>query len=220
MTSTRSARRHRPGPALHGLDIETDTSVGGLDPAVARILAVAVVSPEGAAVFDDADEAALLDRLDWHLAGLEPGVLATWNGGAFDLPFIADRARRCGVDLGLRLAPDPSVVTHHPPLAGHRDTYRATWHAHAHLDVYRVFRPEIRAAFGVPCSLKSVARLAGLRPVEVDASRVHLLGRAELHDYVASDASCTRTLALRRWPTARLAVDQPASGPHPGRVRS
>src|SRR3954447_9178200 len=99
---------HAAEPPIYGLDIETDTSVDGLDPAVARIIAVAVAGPRGVRVFDDSDEALLLDRLDWHLASLEPGVIATWNGAAFDLPFLDDRARALGVRLGLRLTLDPS----------------------------------------------------------------------------------------------------------------
>src|SRR5690348_12681457 len=81
----------RPPPPIYGLDIETDTTVDGLDPQRSRIVAAAVAGPHGVRVFDDRDESLLLDRLDWHLAALEAGVLATWNGAGFDLPFLADR---------------------------------------------------------------------------------------------------------------------------------
>ena len=198
--------------ALYGLDIETDTSVDGLDPAVGRILAVAVAEAAGATVLADADEAALLTRLDALLAELPAGVLVTWNGSRFDLPYLARRAAAVGVALGLHLEVDrawrrpsdrpPAVEPDEP--AG---TYRARWHGHAHLDVYRSYRADVGPALRMPCSLKAVAGLAGLSPVEVDVAQVHLLDVASLSRYVASDARCARTLAERRWANARLAID-------------
>jgi len=207
-----------PGGAtpLYGLDIETDTTVDGLDPSIGRVLAVAVVRDQpsaeatdssGCDVFADADEAQLLARLDRHLAHLAPGVLVTWNGARFDLPYLATRAELLGVPLGLHLALDPSRTSHHDPLPGHVGSYRASWYGHDHLDVYRVYRADLGPALHVPCSLKAVAALAGLAPIEVDASRVHDLSAAEVAAYVASDARCTAALARRRWPTAGLAAD-------------
>ena len=95
-------------------------------------------------------------------------------------------------------------------LPGHDGAYRATWHHHTHLDAYRVFRSDVGRTFGLSCSLKSVAGLVGLQPVDEDASRVHELPRDALHSYVASDARCTRELVLRRWATAWVAIDQPS----------
>ncbi len=89
------------GP-LYGLDIETDTSIDGLDPTVGAVVAVAVSSAERDVVLTG-DESLLLARLDRHLAGLAAGTIVTWNGASFDLPFLAERARRRGVPLGLRL---------------------------------------------------------------------------------------------------------------------
>ena len=54
---------------LYGLDIETDTEAGGLDPSLARILAVAVSSTTGDVVFQG-DESSILTRVDAFLAGL------------------------------------------------------------------------------------------------------------------------------------------------------
>jgi hypothetical protein len=56
--------------------------------------------------------------------------------------------------------------------------------------------------------LKSIAQLCGLSPVQVDASQIHQLSSADLRSYVSSDARCTRELVLRRWSTARFAVDR------------
>ena len=203
---------------LYGLDIETDTTIDGLDPAIGRILAVAVVNADEAVgtteatepveVFADADEVELLDRLDRSLAALPPGVLITWNGARFDLPYLATRAERHGLRLGLRLRLDPSLSGRHEPLPGHEGAYRASWHHHHHLDAYRLYQADVGPALRLPCSLKVVASLAGLAPVEVDASKVHELTPAQIATYVRSDARCTAVLARRRWATAQFAVDR------------
>ncbi len=182
---------------LYGLDIETDTATDGLDPAVSAVLAVAVSTPWHDTVLTG-PEAELLARLDHHLATLPRGVVVTWNGAAFDLPFIAERAARAGVVLGLRLAEDPGLTVRRP-LPGHRAGYRATWHGHQHLDAYRLYRADVGRALRVSCSLKSIARLVGLTPVEVDAARVHELSPDALASYVASDARLARQLLERRW---------------------
>jgi DNA polymerase elongation subunit (family B) len=194
---------------VYGLDIETDTETDGLDPQVGRILCVGLSGPGGELVLAHHDERAMLLELDEWLADMTPGVVATWNGAAFDLPYLATRARQLDIPLGLRLQLDPAIVLRHGPLPGHDGAYRATWHEHTHLDAYRVFRSDVGRTFGLSCSLKSVAGLAGLEPVDQDASRVHELPHDLLYSYVASDARCTRALVLRRWATARVAIDQP-----------
>jgi len=206
--------RSSTSPPLYGLDIETDTAVDGLDPAVGRVLAVAVSDPGGVVLFDGDDEHELLVALDRHLATLPTGVLVTWNGARFDLPYLATRATLVGVDLGLTLWADPTCRDDRDSLPGHTGTYRASWSGHDHLDAYRVYRADVGPALRIGCSLKTVARLAGLAPVEVDASRVHDLTPAQMAAYVGSDARCTAELARRRWATARLWVDHaPAPGP-------
>jgi len=199
---------------IYGLDIETDTSLDGLDPAVSPVVSVGLSTPAGDHVFDGA-EPELLVALDAHLGALPPGVIATWNGGAFDLPFLADRAAACGVRLGLRLRSDPTVLLAHGPLPGHAGAYRAAWHRHGHLDAYRVYRGDVGRVLRLSCSLKAVARLVGLTPVEVDRARIHELPPDALHAYVVSDARLTRALAERRWPGASRCVDRvpAADGP-------
>jgi DNA polymerase elongation subunit (family B) len=195
------------GPArIYGLDIETDTSIDGLDPAVSPVVTVALSTPEADEVFVG-DEPDLLTALDRRLRSLEPGVIATWNGAAFDLPFLSDRAAACGVGLGLRLVPDPTVVLSHGPLQGHAGAYRAAWHGHGHLDAYRVYRSDVGRVLGISCSLKAIARLVGLTPVEVDRERIHEIAPAALDAYVASDARLARILVERRWPGVARCVD-------------
>jgi uncharacterized protein YprB with RNaseH-like and TPR domain len=194
--------RRRP---VYGLDIETDTTYDGLDPACSRIVTVALNT--GIDEIFDGPEAELLQAVDARLASLEPGVLATWNGGAFDVPFIADRAARLGLTLGLSAQPDPSIPIRHDPLPGHAFACRAAWHHHRHLDVYRVYRHDVGPAMRISCSLKSIARFVGFTPVEVDRDRIHDLSREALHAYAASDARLARILAERRWATASRAID-------------
>lgn len=196
-----------PPSLVYGLDIETDTTVGGLDPSTAAIIAVAVTGPGWNLVLDD-PEPQLLQRLNHELLQLPAGVLVTWNGARFDLPFIADRAERCGVELGLRLQPDHRFRSHRDPLPGHLGGYQASWHHHRHLDAYAVYRSDVGASLGLPCGLKPLARMVGLTPVEVDRERLHELTPEAVAAYVASDAELTRELALRRWPTASRAIDQ------------
>jgi DNA polymerase elongation subunit (family B) len=187
----------RTRPPVYGLDIETDTSVDGLDPSVGAIVTVALSSPDGDEVFDGA-EIEMVSAVDARLAGLAPGVLATWNGALFDLPFLADRAAHHGLALGLRLVLDPCIPSRRDPLPGHRGAYRAHWHGHRHVDAYQLYRSDVGPALGISCSLKAIARLVGLTPVEVDRARIHDLTPDSLAAYVASDARLARQLAERR----------------------
>lgn len=191
---------------LYGLDIETDTTVNGLDPRVAPVVAVAVATAEGTAVFTG-DERDILDRVEAALAALEPGVLITWNGAGFDLPFLVDRARACGARLSLQVVDDPLLGGRDDPLPGHLGAYRGRWGRHGHLDGYRIYRADVGPALRLSCGLKAMARFVGLTPVEVDRSAISDLSATELHDYVASDAQLARELVLRRWPACAAGVD-------------
>ena len=202
----------RRRPAVYGLDIETDTTVNGLDPAVASVVTVALAGAGFEEVFTGPEER-LLTELDERLDDLEPGVIATWNGGAFDLPFIADRAARYDLPLGLQLELNPvsatrSATARRAPLAGHQGAYRARWYDHVHLDAYRIYRGDVGPALRISCSLKSIARFVGLSPIEVDRTRIHDLSNEALHAYAASDARLARILTERRWATASRGIDQ------------
>lgn len=195
--------------AVYGLDIETDTTENGLDPRVAAVVTVALAGPGYEEVFTG-PEGRLLADVDERIGELEPGVLATWNGAAFDLPFLADRAALHGLPLGLRLQHDPSITLRRAPLPGHRGAYRASWYDHGHLDAYRLYRGDVGPALRISCSLKSIARFVGLAPIEVDRTRIHDLSNEALHAYAASDARLARILAERRWGTASRFVDRVA----------
>jgi uncharacterized protein YprB with RNaseH-like and TPR domain len=195
---------------LYGLDIETDTSDDGLDPGVARVVAVAVSSVVGGEVVLTGSEAGVLAALDAHLADVEPGVVVTWNGGAFDLPFLAARAAVVGVALGLELAWEPAAYRlGRTPLPGSLGVYAAGWYGHDHLDAYRAWRTVGLAAADEPCGLKAVARAEGLSAVEVDdVSQLHAVPLGELRRYVASDAALARQLAEHHWSQLRRCIDR------------
>lgn len=188
------ALRHLP---FYGLDIETDTTVDGLDPEVAPVVAAALVGEDFQDVFDG-KETDLLSDLDHRLAELEPGVLVTWNGGRFDLPFLRDRAAICGVTLGLQLVLDPLFPGGRQRSQHHAGGYRARWHDHGHIDAYQVFRADVGASIGLSCALKPLARFVGLEVVEVDSQRIHELSDDERRAYVISDAHLARALIRRR----------------------
>lgn len=206
---------------IFALDIETDTSplteaekaagftARGLDPRITPVTAVAMHAGGNSHVLhadDSADgEPALLEQVGAFMIGAganrnSGGVLVTWNGSVFDLPFLADRARILGVldywYAGLDLTPDPSFAPKYDPLPGHDGGYRATWCGLPHIDIAYVDKDECLAA-GVSWSLKPWAKHLGMDPVEVDRSRMHELTREELDAYVASDARITHDLAVR-----------------------
>ena len=200
---------HRDEIPYYGLDIETDTTVNGLDPTQAEIVAIALTMPyssDGDVVLTG-PEAQMLKDLDDLLQELPAGVIVTWNGAAFDLPFLAERARRAGVPLHLRLAEDPSLDDPRRPSRDGRSAYRASWGAHRHLDGYRLYRADVGRALRLPCGLKPMAKLVGLQPVEVDREQIHQLSPQDLHEYVASDARLARELVVRRLPAAARFAD-------------
>ena len=174
---------------------------------MAPIVAIAVVGADAEVVLDGPDERSMLVELDTLLAGLGKGVLVTWNGAGFDLPFIATRAAALGVPLGLQIRYDASIPGHHDPLPGHPGRVRGGWHGLGHIDGYQAYRSDVGRVLPVSCGLKSLARLVGLPLVEVDRSAIHLLSESERRAYVASDAMLARALVARRADALRW-IDQ------------
>lgn len=198
-----------PPSHRYGLDIETDTTLDGLDARCSAILAVAVSTVDGDEVLLG-PERSILRRLDALLASLPPGLLVTWNGTFFDLPFIAERAALLREPIGLRLG--GGRCAQWPP-ERRPGPHRASWWQHRHLDGFRLYRDDLGRSLGLSCGLKSLSRLAGLHPVEVDRAAMHLLDEDELRDYVASDARLARQLVDRRMPRAFASADPPADAP-------
>lgn len=202
-TSTMVLMSAPPPSQWYGLDIETDTTINGLDARVAAIVAVAVSTAEEDFVLLG-EELNILKDLEELISSLSPGVLITWNGNSFDMPFIAERAARAGVPLGLRFGPlEPtgwSRGRHHRP-------YTCSWGEHRHLDGYQLYRSDLGRQFKISCGLKSLSRMLGLEPVEVDRTQIHLLSDHDMQEYVASDARLARELVARRMPLAYESCD-------------
>lgn len=198
---------------IYALDIETYTGLlpdgkqaYGLDPAQSYITEIAVCGPDFTEVFalKDVREADLLCDLASFLSTLTPGVIATWNGRFFDLPFIHDRAEANDLDpktdLGLMLLPRDDVQPKYDFLPGHKTGYEAVWEAsgYCHLTYDVSFRyKEFAEQHGVKHSLKPVARAAGIEVIELDRERMHEYTDEERRAYAASDVHATRELALR-----------------------
>ncbi|HET6229174.1 MAG TPA: ribonuclease H-like domain-containing protein [Longimicrobiaceae bacterium] len=90
---------------LHRLQFDLETT--GLDATRDRIFMVAVLHPDGRAEVLEADgagpeaEADLIRRLVETIRASDPDVIENHNLHGFDLPFLAERARRLGVPLPL-----------------------------------------------------------------------------------------------------------------------
>jgi DNA polymerase I len=87
--------------------LQFDLETTGLDPSRDRIFMVAVKHPSGATEVlevqgsGDAGEADLLRRLIETIRAADPDVIENHNLHGFDLPFVAQRARRVGVPVPL-----------------------------------------------------------------------------------------------------------------------
>lgn len=190
---------------IYGLDIETDTAIDGRDPRVAGVIAVAVADAEGPIAVFRGDERAMLEATISLIANLPPGVVTTWNGSGFDLPFIAERCLRLRVALpwGLHETELPGKYSAIPGRAGR---YRVSFGSHSHADIAWAYEDHCREN-GVRWSLKPLAHSLGIDAVEADREHAGSLPTAELLTYVASDAHVTALLAARLGPALAQFAD-------------
>lgn len=198
----------------YAADIETDTNEQadgqryGLEPLKSGITEIAFscdtsVMSEGGTVFatdDGMAEADVIIGFDQMLYELDPGVLFTWNGSFFDLPFILTRSEILGITQHMHLHAQPGLKPKYTPTAPHTGGYSATWGTkgvmpHQHFDIMRAYE---RAAklLDAKWSLKPVAEAYGLEMINVDRERMDLLTPAERRAYALSDSSGTRKLGM------------------------
>lgn len=186
---------------LYALDIETDTSKNtaddpdaSLNSTKAGITSIAVYGHGTSLVIDDTDERRLLHTVNVWLMNLPAGVVVTWNGSGFDLPYIADRAALHKYDFALAVAADPALVPkYQSPNPAHTTGYRGRFGKHLHADIqyaYKVFAEER----GIRWSLKPVCEAAGITMITVDRERMHDLTVAERMAYNLSDTVGTHGL--------------------------
>lgn len=189
-------------------DIETRTGTDphtgeqlGLDPRIGGIASIAFYSNTEQTVYNSDNEQALLyDIAAWLTnPAREPGVLVSWNGGRFDLPFLYTRATLLGVDPLIELldlVEDPRQLPNkYPPIGGHNSSYVATVGAWDHIDLmyaYASYANEHQISNG----LKPVAKAHDIDVIEVDRERIHELTASELVAYNMSDVAATHALAL------------------------
>jgi hypothetical protein len=171
---------------------------------VAPIVKVALAGPGFEEVFTGR-ERRLIRAVDDRLRALPAGVIATWQGSSFDLPFLADRAARVGIGIGLRLQLDPSLPSTQQTLIGHEGAYRAAWYDHRHVDACRVCNGEMVAPGRLSAVWRSFVDLIGLGPPS--SATGDALAPAGPCD-VANDARLTRALIERRLPVARRHLDR------------
>lgn len=181
------------------LDIETD----GLDPATSRAITAALAynsqpGPSGMNFDHPDDEPWLLTNLDMLLTDLAaegPHVLFTWNGSAFDLPFLAERYATNGLPTTLKVA-----ATDEPGKYG-RIRYTATWAGIPTVDLAYAGYQNTAEQLGVKWSLKPVAeQLLGVAPMAVDVTGANGaldLDPALRKQYCALDAEMVFDLATR-----------------------
>lgn len=202
----------------YAFDIETDTSGGyGLDPRKGGITEIALAfdatvaerfeAAHGGIVYSVEDglaEEEVIIEFDRTLARLEPGVLFTWNGSFFDLPFILSRAEMLDIAHHLHLRAQPGLKPKYEPLPGHVGGYSAVWGSsannfpHQHIDIQRGYERYARD-LGIKWRLKPVAHAYGIDMVDPgDRSALHLMPGDKRVEYALSDANGTRLLGMHQ----------------------
>jgi uncharacterized protein YprB with RNaseH-like and TPR domain len=181
---------------LAAIDIETT----GLSPLDCKVVSVAIATDDETVVWENADEATMLaDLATWITSpSRTPGVFVTWNGSAFDWPFLATRAAVHNSPLStlLHLVPSADRTPRYGAIGGHDCGYLVNVGGWDHLDAMLPWRP-IAKARGISAGLKPVSRSEGIEVIEVDRERISDLTRAELMAYNVSDVAATLELARR-----------------------
>lgn len=153
---------------LFAIDIETT----GLDPETARVLTVAMALDSGHVLILDRpdDEAELLAKLEEQLsvffANL-PGIHAvvTWNGSAFDLPFLARRFAEHGIPTSLAVYPTSELGKYGTP------RFEGHWGGVETVDIAYGTYKDWSDVTGIKNSLKPTAEaLLGIPPMDVVVS--------------------------------------------------
>lgn len=158
---------------MYALDIETDNSAGfGLDPTRSRVTAISLVGDNGTVWHGQSNtpdtEVSLLSEFLCAYRGLKDALLLTWNGGAFDWPFLTYRCTMNGLELPWSLLLMKNREPKYQPLPGYEGVYAvASECGHAHTDMAFVYK-EWCVRYKVTWSLKPVARSLQLMSPVID----------------------------------------------------
>lgn len=144
------------------LDIETT----GLDATKARIIAIGCLRESlDVQIFIHADEARLLQEFLAYLEAVNPEVLLTYNGMAFDLPFIITRLNVLNIKHHFQLSTSsrqiPSAQTFGTPIKVNEIGYKNSNHVDVYICVLRW--DFITKSLTPSYSLKNVVLEMGLR---------------------------------------------------------
>lgn len=184
---------------MYALDIETDTSGGnGLDPQIARITTIAFYNPVDAVVFENNNEKQLLlDTITW-LKARPSSQIVTWNGSAFDGPYMYARSKILGIESPFTNFTLNSDSPKYKPLSGFTGCYDFSFASndgeHTSIDIAYKYKA-ICESKAMSWSLKAVAKSFGIGVIEVDRENMHKLTVAERLAYNFSDVVATYMLA-------------------------
>lgn len=190
---------------IHALDIETDNSNGhGLNPDKSRITELAIQghNAETTVVLADESESSTLFGVRNHLTKQPPGLIVTWNGTFFDLPFMHTRSGIMLAATGLSIEEDPDLKPKYELLPGYNGGVIGTFESnnpnipHMHMDIAPAYK-QFAADHGVPWSLKPVCAAAGIGMYELDRTRLEKFTPEQRRRYVLSDTNGTLELAYR-----------------------
>lgn len=181
----------------YGFDIETT----GLRHDQARVTTFAIYGENVSIVRESDDEESLLRDLRKDFSELLSGTVVTWNGAAFDGPFLAGRLEAHQMYGVMNLAPNFAVTPKYEPQPGFAPIgfdpiFRALGGGmHSHLDIAYGYWREWADGHGVHWALKPVAKAAGLEVIEVDRTHIGELTAEERRAYCLSDARLAYHLA-------------------------
>lgn len=178
------------------LDIETDNSDGGgLDPGIGQITAIALLGKDWLwhqqASSEQMERAMLVQFADALVWSNRP-IIATWNGGAFDFPFLTQRMEHHGVGvpwvLSDRTDREPKYAPT-PPYDAVQNVDPVMLH---HVDLAYFFGPEWCERHECKWGLKYVADQLGLVPefmenfkdagASISESPANILGLYNIND--------------------------------------